>query len=281
MLCSQCVDVALARDDACLDAAQLTSDLSALELRAGCSWLCRCRGWLALANPALAKPVAPEFWKAATTGWATSARWSTRRWTHAAHRAVRLGGKGGRSKREDPGRVAGNETTRWRSRRRSQPAAAARRLGVVRWVTLLAVVAIILLGALAGLGIFTFGYGQGASYLSSDPSACANCHVMQGHFDSWQRSSHQHVAVCNDCHLPHNFVGKWITKADNGFFHSLAFTLENYRDPIQIKPRNRRVAQRACLHCHADMVHEMLPLDAHGEMPSCVHCHSSVGHALR
>jgi cytochrome c nitrite reductase small subunit len=138
-----------------------------------------------------------------------------------------------------------------------------------------------LFGLLAGIGSFTFGYGQGWSYLSSDPQACANCHVMQGHFDSWQQSSHHHVAVCNDCHLPHHPVGKWVTKGDNGFFHSLAFTLENYHEPIQIKPRNARVTQHACLHCHADLVHELLPSTAEDEMLSCVHCHASVGHALR
>lgn len=138
-----------------------------------------------------------------------------------------------------------------------------------------------MLGILGGVGLFTFGYGQGSSYLSNDPKACANCHVMQGHYDSWQNSSHHHVAVCNDCHLPHNFVGKWLTKADNGFFHSLAFTLENFHEPIQIKPRNRRVTQNACMDCHEAVVHQMLPATAEGEMLSCVHCHSGVGHALR
>jgi cytochrome c nitrite reductase small subunit len=138
-----------------------------------------------------------------------------------------------------------------------------------------------MLGMLGGLGAFTFGYGKGASYLSRDPAACANCHVMQDHFDSWQHSSHQRVAVCNDCHLPHHPIGKWVTKTDNGFFHSLAFTLENFHDPIQIKPRNRRVTQGACLYCHEDFVHEMLPAEPGGEMLSCVHCHRDVGHARR
>ena len=31
----------------------------------------------------------------------------------------------------------------------------------------------------------------GASYLTDDPAACANCHVMQEHFDAWPRSSHR------------------------------------------------------------------------------------------
>lgn len=139
----------------------------------------------------------------------------------------------------------------------------------------------IVLGVLGGVGVFTFGYGQGASYLSNDPQVCANCHVMQDHLDSWQKSSHHAVAVCNDCHLPHHPLGKWVTKGDNGFFHSLAFTLENFHEPIQIKPRNARVTQEACLHCHREFVHPLLPAESGGDMLWCVHCHSDVGHALR
>jgi cytochrome c nitrite reductase small subunit len=30
----------------------------------------------------------------------------------------------------------------------------------------------------AGVGTFTFGYARGFSYLSADPRACVNCHVM-------------------------------------------------------------------------------------------------------
>lgn len=139
----------------------------------------------------------------------------------------------------------------------------------------------VMLGILGGIGVFTFGYGQGTSYLSNDPKACANCHVMHDHYNSWQNSGHRHVAVCNDCHLPHDFLGKWITKADNGFFHSLAFTLENFHEPIQIKPRNRRVTQEACVYCHADVVHQMSVTESHSELPACVHCHRDAGHAAR
>jgi len=136
------------------------------------------------------------------------------------------------------------------------------------------------LGVLGGLGAFTFGYGDGSAYLTNDPSACANCHIMQGHYDSWVRSSHSNVATCNDCHLSNDPIGKWVTKADNGFFHSLAFTTGDFHEPIRIKARNRRVTREACLHCHAEFVHNMLPAREGGDMRSCVHCHADVGHAL-
>lgn len=168
-----------------------------------------------------------------------------------------------------------DQTSHLSSPRPTPPIAKRRRLAP--WTVSLAV----MLGILGGVGAFTFGYGKGWSYLSNDPNGCANCHVMQDHFDSWQKSSHRHVAVCNDCHLPHHPIGKWVVKGDNGFFHSLAFTLENFHDPIQIKPRNRRVTQGTCIHCHADFVHELSIGGPDGELPSCVHCHSDVGHALR
>lgn len=139
----------------------------------------------------------------------------------------------------------------------------------------------VLAGVLLGVGTFTFGYGKGIRYLSSDPAACMNCHVMRDSFESWQKSSHHHVAVCNDCHLPHDFFGKWFTKGDNGFFHSLAFTTGDFPEPIRIKPRNRRVTQGTCLSCHGDFVHSLLPAEPGGDMLLCVHCHTDVGHALR
>jgi cytochrome c nitrite reductase small subunit len=140
---------------------------------------------------------------------------------------------------------------------------------------------VIALGVLGGLGIFTLVYGNGFSYLTEDPTACANCHVMHEHFDGWVKSSHRNVAGCNDCHIPQGFVRKWTTKADNGFFHALAFTTGGFHEPIQIKARNRRVTQAACLHCHSNFVNAMLPAERGGEMQLCVHCHTDVGHALR
>lgn len=153
--------------------------------------------------------------------------------------------------------------------------------GKSKGVGALAIAVAAAVGVLGGLGTFTVGYGDGLAYLTNDPTACANCHVMQDHFDAWVKSSHRDVAGCNDCHLPHNFVGKWLTKADNGFFHALAFTTDDFHEPIQIKARNRRVTQGACLYCHSDFANALLPAEQGGDMQLCVHCHSDVGHAGR
>ncbi len=129
-----------------------------------------------------------------------------------------------------------------------------------------------------GVGVFTFGYAEGLSYFRSDPNACANCHVMQDYLDTWQKSSHHHAAVCVDCHLPHTFVRKYVAKADNGFFHSLAFTLDSFPEPIRIKVRNRRITQENCLACHGEVVDHMRPQDPSDDALNCIHCHAGVGH---
>ena len=58
------------------------------------------------------------------------------------------------------------------------------------------------LGAALGLGAYTFAYARGWAYMTDDPQACNNCHVMNEQYDGWIKSSHRSVAVCNDCHVP-------------------------------------------------------------------------------
>lgn len=138
-----------------------------------------------------------------------------------------------------------------------------------------------LVGAAVGLGSFTLAYAEGGSYLTNDPAACANCHVMQGHLDAWLKSSHSKFATCNDCHAPHDPLGKYYCKARNGFFHSLAFTTDNFPENIRITEYNRRVTQEACLYCHADITHaiQVRPTaGGEGEPLACVKCHENVGH---
>ncbi|MHB8798352.1 MAG: cytochrome c nitrite reductase small subunit [Thermoanaerobaculia bacterium] len=136
----------------------------------------------------------------------------------------------------------------------------------------------LLLGTALGVGAYTFVYAKGASYLSNDPNACANCHVMTEQLDGWSRGSHRSVATCNDCHTPPGFVAKYATKASNGFWHSFAFTSGRFPDPIQITDRNHRVTEKACRKCHADVVHDIDRVTREGRELSCISCHRSVGH---
>jgi cytochrome c nitrite reductase small subunit len=137
----------------------------------------------------------------------------------------------------------------------------------------------VLAGILLGVGGYTFLYAEGLSYMSDDPEVCINCHIMQPQYDSWQKSSHHAVAVCVDCHLPHDFFGKYIAKADNGWHHSKGFTLQNFHEPIMIKEPNARILQDNCLACHKDIVHELVVgVNGPAEEVRCVHCHVTVGH---
>jgi cytochrome c nitrite reductase small subunit len=160
--------------------------------------------------------------------------------------------------------------------------------------------AAMLVGTAAGLGLYTFVYARGWSYLTNDPAACANCHIMSEHFAAWTKGSHHTAATCNDCHTPHDLVGKYAVKAKNGFWHSFYFTVGGYPDPLRITGGNREVTEDACRYCHAEItgaidhaartagpagaarrgspaVHA-----AHaGERISCIRCHRYVGHWVR
>jgi cytochrome c nitrite reductase small subunit len=146
---------------------------------------------------------------------------------------------------------------------------------------LLLVALALLIGAAAGLGATTFVRAKGLSYMSSDPAVCINCHIMQPQYDAWQKSSHHAVAGCVDCHLPHDFIGKWTAKALNGYHHSKAFTLQDFAEPIALKPGNARILQDSCLACHGDLVHQAVAGPGHAEQLPCVHCHQGVGHGER
>jgi cytochrome c nitrite reductase small subunit len=145
-------------------------------------------------------------------------------------------------------------------------------------VSRLAIVFVCLLGIPAGVGAFTFVYAKGFSYLSTDPRACVNCHVMREQYDGWIAGSHRVAAVCNDCHAPHDVVGKYWTKARNGFWHSFYFTTGRFLEPIQITRHNREVTEGACRHCHTDIVQAIDASPHRGAALSCLGCHASVGH---
>ncbi len=136
-----------------------------------------------------------------------------------------------------------------------------------------------LVGAGLGIGGYTFRYAEGLSYFSAAPSACVNCHIMRPQYDAWQKASHHTAAVCIDCHLPHEFVPKYLAKAENGYRHSQRFTTGNFVEPIRVQARGREILEENCHRCHEGLTAEI----SHPEMPagrqlSCLHCHFSVGH---
>lgn len=146
------------------------------------------------------------------------------------------------------------------------------------------------LGGLAGVGGYTFSYAKGLSYLSSDPRACVNCHIMQPQYDGWQKASHHIAAVCIDCHVPQGFVPKYLVKAENGWRHGKLFTTGGFVEPIQVQAAGRRILEDNCVRCHgaltADMRGHGTSSDGgsgdggKGEL-SCLHCHSTVGHGQK
>lgn len=133
-------------------------------------------------------------------------------------------------------------------------------------------------GIFFGLSGYTFFYAQGASYLSNDPRACVNCHIMREHYDGWQKASHHAVATCNDCHVPHAFFPKYLSKLGNGFRHSKGFTFQDFHEPIRIRPNNLNVLNQNCVSCHCEVVSEIVAHDRDADELNCVRCHDRVGH---
>jgi cytochrome c nitrite reductase small subunit len=147
----------------------------------------------------------------------------------------------------------------------------------VRWEAVGAGVLGVAIGLAVGVGGYTFVYARGGSYLTDDPAACANCHVMREHYAGWIKSSHRAAAACNDCHTPPGLVSKYATKASNGFWHSFAFTTGRFPDPLRIKATNRAIAEQACRKCHGAIV-EAIDGPHGAGAPTCLRCHHTVGH---
>ena len=140
-------------------------------------------------------------------------------------------------------------------------------------------VAAAMLGISGGLGLYTFVYAKGYSYITNDPAACANCHVMNEQYDGWLKASHRAVAVCNDCHVPQQLLGKYWTKARNGFWHSYYFTSQTFDEPIRATRVSRAIAEANCRRCHEPIVQAMgTPSHVGRDELSCIRCHGSVGH---
>ncbi len=146
-------------------------------------------------------------------------------------------------------------------------------------------IALFFIAVIIGLGLFMAKESKVISYLSDDPQACVNCHVMTPVYNSWMHSSHREVATCNSCHVPHdNVLNKYYFKAKDGLYHATVFTMRNEPQVIQMKEASQEVVQQNCIRCHSKQVKDA-KLDGwianHAENRTdrqCWSCHREVPH---
>lgn len=143
----------------------------------------------------------------------------------------------------------------------------------------------VLSGILIGLAIFTVYLSKAHSYLSDNPEACVNCHIMSPQYATWSHSSHREVTHCNDCHVPQNNVfNKYFFKAMDGLRHSTMFTLRLEPQVIHIKKAGARSVHNNCVRCHEQLlmdpklVSSVAMYRAIREGRRCVECHREVPH---
>ncbi len=150
----------------------------------------------------------------------------------------------------------------------------------------LVVPGVILAGILVGIVAYLSYVSRMHSYLSDDPSACVNCHIMAPYYQSWQKSSHSMWTNCNDCHVPHhNVLAKYAFKAKDGLFHASVFTVR--MEPQVIRPREESygVIMQNCVRCHESLNKEFVNTGMakyadvkSGDAKACWDCHREVPH---
>lgn len=143
----------------------------------------------------------------------------------------------------------------------------------------------ILMGIAAGLGFFMIKEAKVLAYLSDEPTACINCHVMNAEYITWDHSSHREVATCNDCHVPQdNVFKKYFFKAKDGLYHASIFTLRMEPEAIVMHEAGQEVVHQNCIRCHQDQVTDPKALSwiaTHkGDRldRTCWECHREVPH---
>ena len=133
------------------------------------------------------------------------------------------------------------------------------------------------LGVAVGIGGYTFVYARGWSYLTNDPAACANCHVMREQYDGWLQVQPPRGGGLQ--RLPHA-AGPHRQVRDQGVQRLLALVRLHHRrlpraDPDQAAQPARSRSRRAAT-CHADdrRRHRGRRTRAGGGRLACIRCHS-------
>lgn len=134
-------------------------------------------------------------------------------------------------------------------------------------------------GVFVGLSGYVFHLSEAASYLSDDPTACINCHIMTPQYATWRHSSHARVTTCNDCHVPHDSAArKYWFKMKDGARHSFLFTFRMEPQVIRATRESHEVIQENCVRCHGDLVGNARTPIGHDFDRACMDCHREVPH---
>lgn len=143
----------------------------------------------------------------------------------------------------------------------------------------------VLLTSFVVIGLYTAIISNATAYLSDDPKACINCHVMTPQYLTWKHSSHKTVATCNDCHVPQDSeFKKYAFKAMDGLYHSYVFTTRGEPQVIKAREASINVIQANCVHCHENQVTDAKTeffVEAHAADRTtrlCWECHREVPH---
>lgn len=137
-----------------------------------------------------------------------------------------------------------------------------------------------LAGVALGMAVLLARIANATSYLSDEPQACINCHVMTDAYASWQRGSHGRVAVCIDCHVPHSSpLAKYAYKAQDGLKHSYVFTARREPQVLGLSARAVPVVRANCVNCHSHQV-SMIGAAA-GLQRRCWDCHQGIHGKVR
>lgn len=144
-----------------------------------------------------------------------------------------------------------------------------------------------LLGIMFGLLFYVFYVSKAYSYLSDNPKACVNCHIMAPEYSTWFHSSHGRVANCNDCHVPHdNIARKYFFKAKDGMRHASMFALRMEPQVIKMRNDGETVVQENCIRCHGELnsvvsTGKITAEMAHSDQGKlCWECHRDVPHGM-
>ena len=148
------------------------------------------------------------------------------------------------------------------------------------------IVLCILAGVIVGAGLLCLYFLRAHTYVTDEPSACVNCHVMTPYYASWMHSSHGRDATCNDCHVPQeNAVKKWAFKGTDGVKHVAAFVTSSEPQVIHAQTASSQVVMNNCIRCHEQLNQEFVKTGRidfiatqAGEGKACWDCHRDIPH---